>query len=49
MRNFNFGSAEVTKGKFKTNSFLVYLLSMEIFFRPMGDDNIFHFHFKNAE
>ena len=49
MRNFNFVAVEVTKGKFKTSSFLVYLLSMEIFFRPMGDDNIFHFHFKNAE
>ena len=49
IRNFNFVAVEVTKRKFKTTSFLVYLLPMEIFFRPMGDDNIFHFHFKNAE
>ena len=49
MRNFNCIAAEVTKVNFKTSSFLVYLLSMEIFFRPTGDDNIFHFHFKNAE
>ena len=49
MRNFNCIAAEVTRVNFKTSSFLVYLLLTEIFFRPTGDDNIFHFHFKNAE
>ena len=49
MRNFNCTAAEVTEVNFKISSFLVYLLLAQIFFRATGDDQHFHFRFKNAE